>query len=81
MEYVEMSTKNICLALVALVLTVGAGTVAQAHRASMQQAAATAPAACTTSYSSDTDAAGRSISLVNLTCSRSAPRLASGTAL
>ena len=76
-----MSTKNICLALVALTLTAGLGTVAQAHRTLMQQTAATAPASCTTAYSTEVGADGRSVSVTNLTCSRAAQRLASGAAL
>jgi hypothetical protein len=76
-----MSTKNICLALAALTLTAGIGTVAHAHRTLMQQTAATTPANCTTEYRTETGADGRSISLVNLTCSRTAQRLASGAAL
>jgi hypothetical protein len=81
-----MSTKNICLALVAVALaaglgTVGLGTVAHAGRTLVQQTAATGPANCTTEYSTEIGTDGRSISLVNLTCSRSAKRLASGAAL
>jgi pectate lyase len=77
-----MSTKNICLALVALVLTAGAGTAAEAaHRNLVQQAAATLPAACTTSYSTETGANGQSVSVANVTCSRSALRMAGGAAL
>jgi hypothetical protein len=76
-----MSTKNICLALVALALTAGIGTVAHAHRTLMQQTAATAPARCTTEYSTEIGADGRSVSVTNLTCSRPAQRLASGAAL
>ena len=75
-----MSTKNICLALVAVALTAGIGTVAHAHRTSVQQTAATAPA-CTTGYSTEIGADGRSISVVSLTCPRPAQRLASGAAL
>lgn len=76
-----MSTKTLCLALVALVLTAGVGTVAHAHRTLMQQTTATAPASCTTTYSIEIGADGRSVSVANLTCSRTAQRLASGTAL
>ena len=76
-----MSTKNICLALVAIALTAGIGTVANAHRTSVQPTAATVPVACTTSYSTEIGADGRSISVASLTCSRSAQRLASGAAL
>ena len=76
-----MSTKNISLVLVALTLTAGLGTVANAHRNQLQQASATAPASCTTSYSTEIGADGRSISVANLTCSRTAQRLASGAAL
>jgi hypothetical protein len=81
MECLEMSTKNICLVLVALALTAGFGTVAQAHRASVRLAAATAPATCITDYGTATDTDGRSVSTINLTCSRTAQRLASGAAL
>jgi len=76
-----MSTRNIGLALVALTLTAGLGTVANAHRNLMQHASATAPANCITSYGTETGADGRSISVANLTCSRTAQRLASGAAL
>jgi uncharacterized protein YcnI len=73
-----MSTKNICLALVALVLTSGVATVAHAHHG-FQQASATAN--CTTTYSTAIDADGHSVSNASLTCSRPAQRLASGAAL
>ncbi|HLZ66462.1 MAG TPA: hypothetical protein VKQ29_09535 [Aliidongia sp.] len=76
-----MSTKNICLALVAVALTAGIGTVASAHRNLLQPVAATAPATCTTEYSTQIGADGRSVSVASLTCSRSAQRLASGAAL
>jgi len=77
-----MSTKNISLALVALVLTAGVGTVAQAaHHTLMQPAAATVPATCTTSYGIETGADGKSVSVANVTCSRSASRMAGGAAL
>lgn len=76
-----MSTKNISLALLALVLTAGIGTVAHAHRNLMQQTAATAPANCTTEYSTEIGADGRSISVASLTCSRPAQRIANGAAL
>lgn len=75
-----MSTKNISLALLALVLTTGAATAANAHRG-FQQASLITAAACTTTYSDEIGADGRSVSVANLTCSRSAQRLASGTAL
>jgi len=75
-----MSTKNICLAVVALVLTSGVATVAHAHHG-FQQAAATAQANCTTTFSTEIDADGHSVSVANLTCSRPAQRLASGAAL
>jgi hypothetical protein len=71
-----MSTKNTCLAL-----TAGFATVAEAHRSAIVQAAATVPANCTTSYSIETGADGRAVSVANLTCSRPAQRLASGAAL
>jgi len=75
-----MSTKNICLALVALVLASGVATVAHAHRG-VQQASATTSGTCTTTYSTEIDADGHSVSVANLTCSRPAQRLASGAAL
>ncbi|HEV2674565.1 MAG TPA: hypothetical protein VGV37_08490 [Aliidongia sp.] len=76
-----MSTKNICLALVAVALTAGLGTVAHAHRSLAVPTAATVPAACTTSYETVTGADGRPVSVTTLTCSRSAQRLANGAAL
>jgi hypothetical protein len=76
-----MSTKNICLALVAIALTAGLGTAAHAHRSLTVQTAATQPAACTTSYNTVIGADGRAISMTELTCSRSAQRLANGAAL
>jgi len=76
-----MSTKNICLALLAIALTAGLGTVAEAHRASVVETAATVPPTCTMDYSTETGADGRATSVVSLTCSRSAHRLANGAAL
>ncbi len=76
-----MSTKNISLALLALVLTTGAATAAHAHRGFQQASLVAAAATCTTTYSDEIGADGRSVSVANLTCSRSAQRLASGTAL
>jgi hypothetical protein len=70
-----MSTKNICLALAALALTAGFGTVAEAQRSAI------APAACSTSYSTETGTDGRAVSVATLTCSRPAQRFANGAAL
>ena len=75
-----MSRKTACLAVLAIALTAGIGTVAQAHRTLSQQTSATAPV-CTTSYGTEIGPDGRSISVVNLTCPRPAPRLANGAAL
>jgi len=76
-----MSMKTIALALVALALTAGVGTVASAHLGLMRQAAATAPADCTTRYDTEIGSDGRSISVVSLTCPRAAQRLGGGAAL
>ena len=75
-----MSLKSLSLALIALTLTAGTAEAAHAHR-TVIEAAATVPAACTTSYSTETGADGRAVSVVNMTCQRPALRVAGGAAL